>query len=207
MSTLVYYHRKIHFVLLSGDLNEPPPVEGDEIRLVTKKDIPLLSSMYRSEQVYLRRLQNGYSAIICIRGGKAVHMEWFCRSHYYIWDGRVTLDPGPGGYYLFDLYTKPEFRGRGIWRLAMRRLLDHIRNTNSDPVLFSAVDYLNHSALRAHLKNGFSGLGMLEFKQVCGLRKWSYRHRNGLPDDFEWGFAGVHNARLSYRENALRLGM
>ncbi len=190
---------------MTGDLNEPPPDRSDEIRLATKQDVPLISKMYRSEDIYYQRLEKGYQAVICVRGGEAVHMEWFCSRPYYIWDGRVIFDPGPGGCYLFDLYTRPDHRGRGLWRRAVREIIDYQVLQSRRPLLFSAVDYANGPAFRAHLKGGFTGLGLLEFKQVFGIRSWILHHTAASQRICKWGLAGMSIARLACRDGAIRL--
>ncbi|MCL4492112.1 MAG: hypothetical protein M1510_09470 [Nitrospirae bacterium] len=201
----VYSHRKIHFVLLTGDLNGPPPDEGDEIRLLTRNDVPLLAKLYRSERIYSQRLDKGYQAVICIRNGEVVHMEWFCSRPYYIWDGRVIFDPGPSGYYLFDLYTRSDHRGRGLWRSAIRKIVGSVKDDGRHPLIFSAVDFLNTPAYSAHLRGGFTGVGLLEFRQIFGLRKWMYTNAGSSYSDYARGVAGVNTARLSFSGGAIRL--
>ena len=203
--TYVYSRRKIHFVFLSDSLSAPSPDAGDEIRLASRNDVPLLARLYRSERIYHQRFDKGYRAVVCIRNGEAVHMEWFCRGPYYIWDGRVVFDPGPDGYYLFDLYTRPDHRGRGVWRNAVRTVVDAVTHGNRRPALFSAVDYLNERAYKIHLDGGFSSMGLLEFRQLCGFRTWTYAGCGARQPESVRGWAGIHTARLASGDGALRL--
>lgn len=91
-------------------INETPS-QADYLRLR-----PAAGLSGKSEEAAARGLPNTIFAVVAYSGGRAIGM------------GRIVGDGGTA-FQLTDIAVEPQFRGRGIGKAIVSRLVDHLKQT------------------------------------------------------------------------------
>jgi hypothetical protein len=86
-----------------------------------EKELPFLSAMrphHAQPSLLQERLKKGHLCFLGRLDGRPIHIRWIFTKSLYVPYLRRTLLLSPGEVYADEAFTLPEFRGRGIFRLA-----------------------------------------------------------------------------------------
>jgi hypothetical protein len=118
-------------VFIECDLEKLPlscrEASGVVVREAQVEDAHLFSDRER----FLRRLRDGHRCFMGIEEatGKLTNYRWMCTVSTYIPELRRYLLLNPDETYVYDLYTLPEFRRRGIDAYTRHWIYSHLRDT------------------------------------------------------------------------------
>jgi RimJ/RimL family protein N-acetyltransferase len=94
------------------------------------------------------------SCWIAETGGRMVHSSWVATESAWVGEiERVFIVP-PGDAYIYESFTRPEMRGRGIYPAVLLTISERL-GAGSVRRLWIAVEATNPSSLRAIQKAGF----------------------------------------------------
>jgi ribosomal protein S18 acetylase RimI-like enzyme len=79
-------------------------------------------------------------------------MGWVIARPFYVEEIGATVDPGPGGIYLFGDFVAPDARGRKLQRLLVA---ERVRRTAESSRAFTIVHPTNTASLRSYRNEGF----------------------------------------------------
>jgi GNAT superfamily N-acetyltransferase len=115
--------RRYYFFSESLDTAPIVPLSRASFRfdLLPKKELPVLSVLrphHDKPSVLQERLKEGHLCFVGRLDGRPIHIRWIFTKSLYVPYLRRTLLLSPGEVYADEAFTLPEFRGRGIFRLA-----------------------------------------------------------------------------------------
>jgi ribosomal protein S18 acetylase RimI-like enzyme len=93
--------------------------------------------------------------------------------------GPVALKESPGRVFLYNVYTLPNYRDRGLMTSLLRSVTNAITRENATEFI-AEVNVTNQSSLRAFEKAGFVVVANVEYLTVC--RRWDYPLRRLVID-------------------------
>lgn len=128
------------------------------IRPAQEKDFPEILSMIKG----LAKFENAEEAVInSVEKMKAEQDYFFCLVAvnpnddligmalyyhvYYTWVGKSM--------YLDDLYVKPEYRGKKVGSLLLKKIFEHAKRTNCNRLRWQVLDW-NDPAIQMYTKAG-----------------------------------------------------
>lgn len=150
--------------LFSFDLREETPVvwkdTSAEMRFISDE------SVFRGESInnghlFKERLQKGDMCCCVIVRGKAVSYCWMAQDSAYIGEISKKIILKNDEIYLFDGFTKPEYRGKGFFTKTLSFILCYGREKGYQRALIFALSS-NKSSIAAIKKTGFD-----KFQRVC----------------------------------------
>jgi GNAT superfamily N-acetyltransferase len=101
--------------------------------------------------------------------GIPVSATWISSGAYLIQEIEWVFDPGERGAFLYDAYTAPEWRLKGlhvdVWEYILNRLCDE-----GIERVYCGVGHGNDLSLRSHLRFGFRVEQCVSYARVLGLR-------------------------------------
>jgi GNAT superfamily N-acetyltransferase len=109
----------LSYRLITRSLDEPLPDLKSrielEIRPFAASDLPLTRTLDRPSEGRLcaRRLERGQMGVIALHKGRAVGYAWGCGEMDLELE-RVPLQLEPGDFLCTDMFTLPQFRGKGV---------------------------------------------------------------------------------------------
>lgn len=155
-SKLYYYHRVA--ILHLEERKQFRRYRGVVIRQATAEDLESLAHHLGRPGIGLAVLRQRWAredmCVLAQAAGLPVSMQWASRQRYAMDNIDYVFDPGDKGIFLYDAYTAPEWRMRGIHVNVMQRLLENLPPEAIEHV-YSAIDAGNDHSLRTHLRFGF----------------------------------------------------
>jgi GNAT superfamily N-acetyltransferase len=137
------------------------------------------------------RFNAGNRCFLGRRSGRPVFYAWMlgnrseqaiaARDHAEM---HVDLRLGPGVCYYWDVFTHSDYRGRGVFALALSELANRL-STESFHTLTALVSVGNAASLRAFEKAGFSREAVLTHVQVFSRTARASRHEVDTPRSSE----------------------
>jgi len=89
-------------------------------------------------------------------------------------DQTYVVDPGAA--YLYDFFTHPAFRNRGMYQASMRRILDYLPSQGRSTA-YIGVAPNNVASCRAIEKLGFLPVATLGYRRIAtNVRRWVQQH-------------------------------
>jgi hypothetical protein len=140
------------------DLREPmPPVaplKGIELREGSLSDIALLQCLKdadRQKKQALHRFKAGHHWYVSIEKetGRLTSYRWASMTSAFIPEINRMILLKPGEVYLYDLYTLPEFRRRGIEGVSRQFIYDQLCRRYNAPRLVVYIRPDNYASLQA----------------------------------------------------------
>jgi GNAT superfamily N-acetyltransferase len=120
------------------------------------------------------RLRAGQVCAVGRAPGEVVGYCWLTTSPAWVEEIARFVVPGPGEAYLYDAYTAPAWRGRGLFPAALAVLLAHGRARGLRRALIFVLDG-NRASVRAIERAGFQAFQVVTRLEVCGVERLCYR--------------------------------
>lgn len=120
-----------------------------------------------SERSFKARLSPSTSCFVVESEDRLLHASWVTTSGAWTRELRAYLCPPPGTAYIYESFTRPDARGRGLYPFALRRIASHSAGRGLE-TLWVAIEAGNPSSLRAVAKAGFRGVSQLEYRRRMG---------------------------------------
>lgn len=161
----------LSYLLVMRSLEEPlPDVQpsiASEIRPFTPADLAIVSAMTRPSEakLFARRLAKGHVGLLALHAGRPIGYAWGT-AKLDLEVEKIPLHLEPGDVLCSDMYTMPEYRGKGVQtaltlaRLQLFRTLGYRR-----AICYIAVG--NSPSLHVwQRKIGCSTVGQIDFLRV-----------------------------------------
>ncbi len=165
----VYRRLDVVELLLPVDVGEPDP--RFELRFLTPADEPDYAALHRGAGDDLaERLASGHRCFGGWLDGRLVATRWFATgvaSIEYLGRSEPLAD---GELYLYELFTAPDIRGRGVTRAAGTGAVAALSAEGAHR-LVGAVLPENASVRSAYLKGGWRTVGRIGFVRVGPFRR------------------------------------
>lgn len=118
----------------------------------------------------LARIERGEVSYTITIDGILAHYGWMVRdqSTSLVSEVGMTLSLPKGSFCLYDFYTHPRFRGRGLYRANLRHMLEDGFEAPSAAVAYIGVLANNHASRRVIESSGFEQVGLLTRRRRLG---------------------------------------
>jgi GNAT superfamily N-acetyltransferase len=180
-SRLFYYHRVA--ILHLEERKHFRRFGSVVLRRATVEDLESLARHLGRPTIGLDVLKQRWArddtCVLAEVGGSPVSMQWASRQRYPLDGVDYVFDPGDKGVLLYDAYTAPEWRMKGIHVNVMQHLLEYLSPEGIEGV-YSAIDHGNDHSLRTHLRFGFRVCQYVTQVRLLGLN-WQLRTRSRRP--------------------------
>ena len=127
----------------------------------------------------LQRMESGEHIYTVVEGGKLLHYGWLVESQERAFFDEVDqffAYPEPGAV-LYDFYTHPSARGRGLYQQSIDTMLAEARNMFGAECVY--ISCLADNAPSRHVieKKGFSHVASLYLRRIFG---WPQRWQSSM---------------------------
>lgn len=158
------------------DLEECVSSAQLETRLARREDIEALIPVFQrgKEQEISNRFENGHLCFVAEQGGKIIHYTWVCFGGYYTEEIESQLSFGPDVPYIFDVFTLPQQRGKGIAGQVIEKACVYLRDQGYREV-FTSVVAENAASLSIVRKVGFREVKVITLREAFGIKLHSQR--------------------------------
>jgi len=173
VSTLCLYERQLDAPVAPGPLPpgvelavwDSPPAEGDAGR------------PWHAEAE--RRIHEGQACVVARHGGDVMAYCWLTWRPEWVAEIDRFVVPGPDEAYLYEAFTQPTWRGRGLFSAMLFRLLAYARaQGRRRALIFVLTD--NRASRRAIERTGFELFQTVSTIEVFALRRlWFHGPRTG----------------------------
>lgn len=151
---------------------EPPAPDGGLVfRSTTTDDGELYARDIGtdSRRSFRARLSPTTSCFVVESHGRLLHASWVTTSGAWTRELGAYLRPPPRTAYIYESFTHPDARGRGLYPFALRAIASQAAGSGLDS-LWVGVEASNPSSLRAVNKAGFRPVARLEYsRRRCRL--------------------------------------
>lgn len=121
-----------------------------------------------SPATFTARMTGRTRCFLVRHNGSIVHASWVTESAAWTREiARFVLVP-PGDAYVYESYTRPEVRGRGVYPFALRKIVTWAHEQGLAKV-WVAVEDLNRASIRAVTKAGFEEAFRISFRRRLGI--------------------------------------
>ena len=142
-----------------------------DLRKLKFDDIDIVASNYASSKLITERLNQGYTGYWVKNGHKCVHLHWYARGKFDVYDIRGTVLLPYDSRYLFDVFTDSNFRKQGIFRSAlMKSIVKEKMAIGSSIFAFTRVG--NVSANAFFFYAGFKKVAKVSMLQIPPFRRY-----------------------------------
>lgn len=141
------------------------------VRQATEEDLEALASLPGRQRMpdVKGRWARGDRCCLAEVNGVPVGATWITFGKYPMKELDCCYDPGEDGIFLYDAYTVPAWRLKGIHVDVLEYLLDRYAGAPTVRV-YCGVEQWNDFSLRTHVRFGFRILQYLTYAKVLGLR-------------------------------------
>ena len=148
---------------------QPSEREGCVFRSATADDGDLYARDIGtdSRRSFRARLSPTTSCFVVESNGRLVHATWVTTSGAWTRELRSYIRPPDRDAYVYESFTRPEVRGRGVYPFALRRIASDAAGRGLNK-LWVAVEAGNPNSLRAVSKAGFRPVLKLEYRRRWG---------------------------------------
>jgi ribosomal protein S18 acetylase RimI-like enzyme len=180
-SPVIEFGRVVFFLReLDGTWTTPKLPPGLEVGLAASSDLPRVVSDGRPDpqlpQLCRQRFERGdHCVLIKTDDGTVAHSRWVTTVATAIPELGMSIVPRPGEAYLYDGYTRPDQRSRGIDGVVRCFVFDMLR-ANGYKRVYSYVRGNNEPGLRA-ANRWQACVGEIWFLRVRGFRAWLISRR------------------------------
>lgn len=120
------------------------------------------------------RLRDGQACAIAHHEGEVVAYCWLASTPVWVGEIGHAVVPGPEDVYLYDAFTMPGWRGRGLFPAMISRLLALARSQGRKRALIF-VGAGNRASRRAIERAGFEIVHTVSRLDLCGLTRLWFR--------------------------------
>ncbi len=120
-----------------------------------------------SPTTFRARLTQRTHCYVVESNDRLVHATWATIAVAWTREIRAYLRPPPGDAYIYESYTRPEMRGRGVYPFALRGIAAVLEGEGLHRI-WVAVEAHNPSSIRAVTKAGFAEAFRISFSRRLG---------------------------------------
>jgi ribosomal protein S18 acetylase RimI-like enzyme len=141
--------------------------------MVVRRATPEDASIYErdigtdSRSTFRARLVEGTTCYLVIADERAVHATWCTTTGAWTREIGAVLIPPAGDAYVYESYTRPEVRGRGVYPYALGRIAAELSG-RAVRCVWVAVEASNTASLRAVAKAGFEPSFVIGYRRRWG---------------------------------------
>ena len=138
-----------------------------------------------SPRTFRRRLSPETGCYLVESRGRILHASWVTSGSAWTAELDAFVTPPEGDAYIYESFTRPETRGRGIYPFALHNICADL-GQSSVPRAWIAVEATNAPSVRAISKAGFELAFELRFRRERGKVQVeaAIGPRSGLADGF-----------------------
>lgn len=146
-----------------GEPTERPPLE---FRRADRSDAAAYERDIGTDSAwsFRRRLTEGTDCYLVLEDERILHASWTTTRRAWTSELRAYLSPPPGDAYIYESYTRPETRGRGIYPFALGNICAELGGRGIRSV-WVGVEPDNVPSTRAITKAGFAEALELPFER------------------------------------------
>jgi RimJ/RimL family protein N-acetyltransferase len=143
--------------------------EDLEFKSAEPSDAPAYSHDIGTDSVntFRMRLSDNTVCFLVVRDGLVVHATWGTFSSAWTRELQRYFCPPPGDLYVYESYTRPEVRGRGVYPFALRQIARWAAERGIKR-LWVGVEHDNPASLKAVAKAGFTPAFEVSFGRRLG---------------------------------------
>jgi len=142
---------------------------GVAMRHATPDDLDAIAACVAKPTAQLRaRFAQNDLCFLAQAGDAVVSVEWVAFRRYWLEEVNYTFDPGPQGIFLYDAYTAPEWRLRGIHVSVLQYLVESLQG-HSVARVYCHITHGNDLSLQTHLRFGFKIVQYITHVRIFGL--------------------------------------
>ncbi len=119
-----------------------------------------------SAKTFLKRLGPGTWCYLVEEEDRLVHSSWVTTRRAWTREIRAYVSPPEGEAYVYESFTRPEVRGRGVYPSALRGIAADLAEVGEH--LWVMVEADNPASIRSVVKAGFEKWGSLAVKRRFG---------------------------------------
>ena len=148
-----------------------PDSSGTGCRLMTIEDVDgyLLLRPEAARKEVERRLASGHYGFVALDDGAIVHACWAVTSEAHIEYLDLDVVLAAGAVYVYEVFTSPPYRGRGISSLRSLEMERYLRGKGHRR-LVAAVGPENWAATRSKTKAGYDAVGSIGYWRLGRFR-------------------------------------
>jgi len=161
-------------------------VEAAQIEATDDDDLEVLVNFGKyggPKELLLQRLADGRRCYVAKSGGRIVSCNWVYEGEFDSAALARRLKLADDELYYTDVFTSPEFRGKGFMPYLMAQSVSDIKARNQHKtcaLTFIVPD--NKASLRGAAKAGFKRVGRVGWFEILGVRVHYLLGRNVLPE-------------------------
>jgi ribosomal protein S18 acetylase RimI-like enzyme len=115
---------------------------------------------------FVRRLARDEGCYLVLEDRRIVHATWIATTATWTRELQRYVSPPPGDAYVYESYTVPRARGRGLYPLALQAIGAHLDGTAAR--VWVGVENDNLASLRAVTKAGFEAAVAVSYSRLLG---------------------------------------
>ncbi len=149
---------------------EFPARDGLTFREATQEDAALYARDIGTDSAatFRRRLSPWTQCFVVEDGSRFVHASWVTSARAWTSEIGAFIAPPVGDAYIYESFTRPETRGRGVYPFALNSICTELRRQRVARVWVGA-EADNEPSLRAIDKGGFQEAFQLTFHRSRGV--------------------------------------
>lgn len=165
------------FTRSAGGASHPKSPHGLNFRAATPADGAGYARDIGTDSTatFAARLSADMHCFLVLQGELIVHSSWVTTSAAWTREIRGYMRPPPGSAYVFESFTRPEVRGRGVYPFALSAICGWAADEGLERV-WVAVEADNPASIRAVTKAGFQEAFRFSYRRRLG------RLRIGNPE-------------------------
>jgi RimJ/RimL family protein N-acetyltransferase len=154
---------------------------GLAFRQATPADGPLYARSIGTEsaRTFRRRLTGTTHCFLVEAGGELLHASWVTSSAAWTRELRAFIAPPPGDCYVYESFTAPAARGRGVYPFALAGICSWAAAGGLERV-WVAVESHNAPSLKAITKAGFERSYSVRYGRRWGVLRLSVEAADAL---------------------------
>lgn len=172
-----FFFTTLYLLRMDKDCPEYSLPEGYTIHKLAEDDIDTVAAAHRSREVVEERLKSGDIAYWIRHKDICINIQWYSVKDYYVWDLRAVVSFAQGSSYLYDGFTDPAYRGKGLNKAALSSLIFDA-GLLSHGSIFSITQKSNPMGWGFLEKFGFHRAAEVSLLQIPPVRIYTVNHDN-----------------------------
>ena len=143
-----------------------------EVRRATTGDAGSYASQIGTDspRTFVERLSDDTGCFIALEHDEILHASWVTRTGAWAREIRCYICPPAGDAYVYESFTMPRARGRGVYPYALGHIVAEMGRSGVNNV-WVAVEAGNHASERAIAKAGFELAYKISYRRYLGRYK------------------------------------
>jgi ribosomal protein S18 acetylase RimI-like enzyme len=153
--------------------------EGYTFREAAPDDLPACADLSQSPlEEYRRRSEGGDQCFTTFRDGQVVNLNWLHFGPCYVCGLGLLVDAQPSECYLYNVFTDPAQRGKGLYKTTQRMLISMLARRGIDRVR-QVVTVENLVPQLALPKLGYNLTQRIRHRCIGGIKVTTVREAAG----------------------------